>query len=99
VVQSPKGRPDTQTDWSTVCRPQEELQLQILLSDLQLVLLSVFDTTMFTYVAKTDFGAHAIFCLSLGCPGVKRLGLEAYHSLATEANVGLYTRLHGVVLS
>jgi hypothetical protein len=25
----PKGRADTQTNWSTACRPQEELQLQI----------------------------------------------------------------------
>jgi hypothetical protein len=24
----PKGRPDTQTNWSTVCRPQEELRKQ-----------------------------------------------------------------------
>jgi hypothetical protein len=24
----PEGRPDTKTNWSTVCRPQEELQLQ-----------------------------------------------------------------------
>jgi hypothetical protein len=29
VVKGPKGRPDTQTNWSTVCRLQEELQLQL----------------------------------------------------------------------
>jgi hypothetical protein len=28
LVKGPKGRPDTQTHWSTDCRPQEELQLQ-----------------------------------------------------------------------
>jgi hypothetical protein len=28
MVKGPKGRPDTQTYWSTDCRPQEELQLQ-----------------------------------------------------------------------
>jgi hypothetical protein len=28
MVKDPKGRPDTQTYWSTDCRPQEELQLQ-----------------------------------------------------------------------
>jgi hypothetical protein len=27
LVMGPKGRPDTKTNWSTVCRPQEELQL------------------------------------------------------------------------
>jgi hypothetical protein len=25
----PKGRPDTQTNWSTDCRPQDALQLQL----------------------------------------------------------------------
>jgi hypothetical protein len=29
LVKGPKGRPDTQTYWSTDCRPQEELQLQL----------------------------------------------------------------------
>jgi hypothetical protein len=28
MVKGPKGRPDTQTYWSTDYRPQEELQLQ-----------------------------------------------------------------------
>jgi hypothetical protein len=26
LVMDPKGRPDTKTNWSTVCRPQEELE-------------------------------------------------------------------------
>jgi hypothetical protein len=28
LVKGPKRRPDTQTYWSTDCRPQDELQLQ-----------------------------------------------------------------------
>jgi hypothetical protein len=31
VVKGPKGRPDTQTNWSTDCRPQEQLKLQDIL--------------------------------------------------------------------
>jgi hypothetical protein len=31
LVMGPKGRPDAKTNWSTVCWPQEELQLQLLI--------------------------------------------------------------------
>jgi hypothetical protein len=32
MVMGPKGRPDTKTNWPTVCRPQEETEIRLFLS-------------------------------------------------------------------
>jgi hypothetical protein len=59
----------------------------MILSDLQLVLLFVFDTRIFAYLSSQDWLWGSRNILSHRCPGVKRLGREANHSPATSAEI------------
>jgi hypothetical protein len=52
VVTGPKGRPNTQTNWSTVCRPQEELRLRF--GALRLQLAAPFAPNLLFLYCRTE---------------------------------------------
>jgi hypothetical protein len=79
----PKGRPDTQTNWSTDCRPQEELQLRV----------------YYFWRGRTgDDSASSHLCTTTNYAWIERSGREVDYSFPSELYLHFPIRIPVVVL-